>query len=91
MKVLQIKLQKALENFRQKKKKTIYEVINDEYFKQSDIEFTKECLLKHRQQFNVSHFTHVDVKKIQQICLESGLFSHIVKIKWEIVRETDTD
>ena len=45
------------ENFRQEKIwKKIYEVIDEKYFKQSDIEFPKEFLLKCKQYFNVSHF-----------------------------------
>ena len=50
--------------------KKIYEVIDDEYFKQLDIEFPKEFILKFKQEFNFSHFIPVDVKKsIQKIGL----------------------
>ena len=70
---------------------TIYEATDDEYFKQSDIDFPKEFLLKFRTYFNVSHFIPADVKKaIQQIGIEYGLFSHIVKIKGTITGESDT-
>ena len=52
---------------------------------------TKEFLLKWKQESNVSHFIPVHVKKaIQQIGLEYGLFSKIVKIRQTIVGETDT-
>ena len=55
------------------------------------LKFPKYFLLKFKQELNISHFVPVDVKKImQQIGLEYCLFSHIVKIRRKIVRETDT-
>ena len=66
-------------------------VFDDEYSKQLDFELLKHSLLKCKQEFNISHFITVDVKKpIQQIGLEYGLFSQIVKIKWTVIGETDT-
>ena len=51
--------------------KTSYEFIDDKYFKQSYYEFPKEVPLKYKQEFNVSHFIPVHIKKaIQQIGLE---------------------
>ena len=69
--------------------KTIYEVIDEKYFKNLDVKFPKYLLLKFRQEFNVSHFIPIDVKKIQQIGLYHGFFSHIVKIKQKIIGEVD--
>ena len=43
--------------------KKIHEVNNDEYFKISDVEYSIQLLLKCREDFNVSHFIPVDVKK----------------------------
>ena len=96
MKILGIgALDKALEGpgklYTEKLWKKIYEVIDDEYFKQLDIEIPEEFLLKCRQEYNISHFIPVDIKNsIQQIGLEYGLLSQIIKIKWTIIGETDT-
>ena len=71
--------------------KTIYEVVDDKYFKKSDVEFPKVFLLKCKQEFNVYHFTPLGIKKsVQQIGLEYGLISQKFKIKRTIVEETDT-
>ena len=43
--------------------KTIYEFIDDNYFKQSYVGFPKEFLLKIRQDLNVSNFIPVHIKK----------------------------
>ena len=73
-------------------RETIYQVIDDEYFKQPDVELPNEFLLKYKQEFNVSNFIPVDFKKaIQKIGLEYGLLSQIVKIKRTIIGETGTD
>ena len=59
-----------------KNRRKFYKVIDDEYFKQSDVMFPKEFMLKYKQDFNISHFIPVDARKIiQQIGLENGLFS----------------
>ena len=74
-----------------KTSKTIYDIINYKYFKLSDVESPEEFLLKCKQEFNVSYFIPIDVKKsIQQIGLEYGLFSQIIKIRQAIVVKTDT-
>ena len=69
----------------------MYEVIDDKYFKQSDVEFTKDFILQYKKEFNVSHFPIVHVKKSNQhIGLEYGLFYQIVEIRQTIVGEPDT-
>ena len=67
----------------------IYDVIDDEYFEQSNVKFTKEFLIKCKKQFNETHFIPVEVKKKQQVGLEHGLLSHIFQIKHRIISETD--
>ena len=42
---------------------TVYEVIDDECFRQLDVEFIKYFILLYKTEFNVSHFILVDVKK----------------------------
>ena len=70
---------------------TIYDVVDNEYFKQQDIGCPKEFLLKGTQELNVYYFIPVDIKKqIRQIGLEYGLFSRIVKVKRKTIGETDT-
>ena len=49
--------------YKEKLWKTIYEVIKDGYFKQSDVDFPKEFILKFRTEYNVSLFIPVEVKK----------------------------
>ena len=62
--------------------KKIHEVIDDEYFKQTDARFPKDFLLKYKPEYNISHFITVDSRKaIQKIGLEHGVFYNIVKIK----------
>ena len=62
--------------------KTIYEVVEDNYFEQYDVNFLKQFLIIFKVQYNDSHLIPVEVKKsIQQAGIEHGLFSHIVKIK----------
>ena len=70
----------------------IFEVIDDQYFKQTDVKFPKYFLIKWKLYHNVYNFIPVDVKKtFQQIGLEHGLFSHIVKIKRTIIGEAEMD
>ena len=45
------------------KRRKVFEVIDDEYFKQSDIDFPRYYPLKFKTEFNVSHFITVNVKK----------------------------
>ena len=53
--------------------------------------FPKDFILKWKQEFNVSRFIFVGVKKyIQQIGLKYGLLFQIGKIKRTIIGETDT-
>ena len=60
---------------------TIYEVMDDEYFKQSDVDFPE---------YNLSDFIPIDVRNaFQHIGLEYGLFFHNVKIKHNIIAEKD--
>ena len=66
--------------------KTNYEVINDGYFKQSDVDYPKEFLLKWKTECMVYHFISDDVKN-QQISLVYGLFSQINMIKRTIIVE----
>ena len=88
-KLCKIKLWKVLKILDGKTWRRIIEVTDDEYFKQSDVKFTKEFLLKFRKEVNVSHFIPVDVKKsIQQIGFEYIFIYQIVKIKRTIVGET---
>ena len=61
MKVCYIKQWKDMKNFRHNKTwKTFYEVIDDEHYKQLDVEFPKNLPLKLKREFNVSHFIPVD-------------------------------
>ena len=54
------------------------------------VDFPKEFLLKFKAEYNVSHFIPVGVKKeIQNISLEYGLFSQIIKIKRTVIAEAD--
>ena len=41
--------------------KTVYEVIGDDYFEQSDVKVPRKFLLKCKKEFNVSHFIPVKV------------------------------
>ena len=66
----------------------IYEVIDDEYFEQSDVKFTKEFLIKCKKQFNETHFIPVEVKKKQQVGLEHGLLLQIFEIKRTLICRT---
>ena len=50
---------------------TIYEVVDDKYFKQIDVDFLKEFVLKFKQEFSVSQFIPGHVKKaIKKIGIE---------------------
>ena len=67
-----------------------YEIIDNGYSKQSDVQFTKDFLLKFKTEYNVYHFVPVDVTiTIQQFYLRYGLFYHINKIKRTIILEAD--
>ena len=64
----------------------IYVIIDDDYLYESEVKFTKEFLTKFKAEFNIPQFIPHNVKKnIQQVGLEYWLFSHIVKIKIEVV------
>ena len=71
-----------------KNQKKFDEIIDNKYFKKSDADFPKLFLLKRKKEFNVSHLILFHSKKLlQQISVEYGLFSQIVKIIWKIVGE----
>ena len=60
--------------------KTKYEVIDDNYFQQSDVKFAINSPLNLKKSTMLHVFTPVEVKQsIQQFGLEHGLFSQIVK------------
>ena len=66
--------------------KYIYEVIEDEYFDYWKETFQKEFFIKWKAEYNVSRFIQQEVEKnIQQVSLEYGLLSQIVKINRELV------
>ena len=65
---------------------TIYDVIEDDYFDESNVKFSKEFLMKCKAVDNVPQLIPYDVKKkIQQVGLKFALFSQIVNIKIEVV------
>ena len=66
--------------------KTIYEVIENDYFEKSKVKSPKEFLTKFRTEYNAPQFIPHEVKnKIQQIGLKNVLFLHILNIKTELV------
>ena len=66
--------------------KIIYEVIEDDYFDESNVKFLEQFLTKCITEFNIPPFIPREVKKkTQQVGLEYGLFSKIAKIKRELV------
>ena len=68
------------------KKKTVYELIEDDYSDDSNERFPKEFLTKFRTQYNFSQlFPHKDKKKIQKVSLEYVLSSQIDVIKTEFI------
>ena len=70
--------------------KIIYEVIDGDPFDVSKIKFPEELLIKCKEEFNVPKFIpHHAKKNIQQVCIEYGLFSQIVRIKREVVVVVD--
>ena len=71
--------------------RTLYEVIGDEYFKQSDIGFTKYFILNAKQNIMFLILSLLMSKIIRQIFLEHGSFSHIVRIKRTIIGELEMD
>ena len=69
-----------------KKWKNIYEVIENDYFDESKVKFTKQFLTECETECNVPQFIpHKVKKKIQKVGLKYGLFSQILKIKKEVV------
>ena len=66
--------------------KTIYEVIDEKYFDENEVKFHKYFLTECKSELNVPQFVPLKIKKnIQQVGLEDGLLSQIVRIKRELV------
>ena len=68
--------------------KTIYEVVDDKYFKKSDVQFPKEFLLKCKQEFNVYHFTPLDIKnQFNKLVLNMGCFLKHLKLNGQLLKK----
>ena len=66
--------------------KTIYELIEYEYFDESRVKPPKQFLTKFKAEYNIPRLIPHEVKKnTQQFGLECGLFSKIARIKIEKV------
>ena len=58
----------------------IYEIIDDGYFKQTDVYFPVYFLVKFKTGYNISHFIPVDVKKINKLLLNMACFLILLKL-----------
>ena len=67
----------------------IYEVTGNNYFQQSDVNFPKDFLLTRKIDYNFRISPCWSKNSIQQVGLEHGFFSHIIKIKHTLVAEED--
>ena len=66
--------------------RTIYEVIDDDYFEKSDVKFPKTFLIKCNKQFNEPDFILVKVRKyIQQVVLEHICFHILLKLNGHLL------
>ena len=60
--------------------------MDEKYFEESKVKFHKYLSTNFKSEFNVPQFIPLEAEKnIQQVGLEYGLFSQIVKIKGELV------
>ena len=71
-------------------RKAIYEVIDNDYFEQSDVKLPKEWPLKFKKQSNETQVIPVKVKTNKHVGLFI-YFKHIVKVKRSIIAESDTN
>ena len=67
-------------------RKTIYEVIEDDYFDELQLKSQREFPKKCKVEYTVPQFIpHEFINKIQQVRIEYGFFSQMVRIKTEVV------
>ena len=68
--------------------KEIYEVIGEDYFKQSYVVFPKYFISKFKKHYNEPQFIYVEFKKdIQHVDLEHTSPPQIVNIKQKFIEE----
>ena len=89
-------LEKSLDTKRkksdgQKQRNTISEIIDENYFRESEFKFPISFVTTSKLEYNAPQFIPTNTKKkIQYVRLEYGFFSHIFKIKiTEFVKTTN--